>query len=125
MRTDTGKTNYAFSASLFLFSNFLTGIFVLTISLFLNPNFLTGIEVSQAVAPSLSTSSNIPNDAIDSSILINSTNFASDFNNFVSTVEVETRGLTYDPTEFVDSTKVIPNFRGMRMLVKHKFKPAD
>ena len=68
--------------------------FALAISLFLASNFLTGIEIAHAVAPVISTSSTISNGAIDPIILVSGNNFAQDADKFAFIVDIGTTGLT-------------------------------
>ena len=86
--------------------------FALTVTLFLITNLLTGTDSARALTPAFSTTSNISNGALDPSILVSSTNFASDVNKFGFTVDVGVTGLTYDSAAFVNSTKVRINLRG-------------
>ena len=95
MKTETRKARFAFA-----------------ISLFLATNFLTGIEIAHAVAPVISTSSTISNGAIDPIILVSGNNFAQDADKFAFIVDIGTTGLTYDSAAFIDSAKFRLNFRG-------------
>ena len=74
--------------------------------------FMSGTEIARAVTPAFSTSSDISNGALDPNILVNSTNFASDLNKFVFTVDLGTTGLTFDSAAFINSTRVRLNLRG-------------
>ena len=86
--------------------------FALTVTLFLITNLLTGTDSARALTPAFSTTSNISNGALDPSILVSSTNFATDVNKFGFTVDVGVTGLTFDSAAFVNSTKVRINLRG-------------
>ena len=95
MKTETRKTTFAFAISLFLASN-----------------FLTGIDIAHAVTPVISASSTISNGAINPIILVNGDNFAQDGNKFVFIVDVGTTGLTFDSAAFINSAKIRLNFLG-------------
>ena len=86
--------------------------FAFAISLFLITNFLTGIEIARAVTPTLSTTSSIANGVVDPNIVVKSTNFVTDLNKFAFTVDVGTTGLTFDSAAFINSTSVRLNLRG-------------
>ena len=91
----TLKKNFAFATIIFLLAT-----------------FMSGTEIARAVTPAFSTSSNISNGALDPNILVNSTNFVTDINKFVFTVDVGTTGLTFDSAAFINSTRVRLNLRG-------------
>ena len=82
----------------------------LVITLFVT--FLSSTPIAFAAAPVVSTSATIANGALDPNILVISTNFATDLNKFVFTVDVGTTGLTFDSAAFISSTRVRLNFRG-------------
>lgn len=86
--------------------------FAFAISLFLIANLLTGIEIARAATPTLSSTSNISNGVVDPNIVVKSTNFATDANKFVFTVDVGTTGLNFDSVAFISSASVRLNFRG-------------
>ena len=86
--------------------------FAFAISLFLITNFLTGIQIARAVTPALSSTSNISNGVVNPNIVVKSTNFVTDLNKFDFTVDVGTTGLTFDSAAFINSTSVRLNLRG-------------
>ena len=86
--------------------------FAFVISLFLITNFLTGIEIARAVTPALSSTSNISNGVVDPNIFLKSANFVTDVNKFVFTVDVGITGLTFDSVAFINSTNVRLQLRG-------------
>lgn len=86
--------------------------FAFVVTLFLVTNLLTGTYSAHALTPVLSTTSNISNGALDPTILLSSTNFATDLNKFDFTVDVGATGLTFDSASFVNSTRVRVNLRG-------------
>ena len=81
-------------------------IFILTMS------FINNTQSANALAPTLSSTTNISNGGVDPNIVVKSNNFSTDLNKFAFSVDVGTTGLTFDSAAFITSTSVRLNLRG-------------